>query len=60
MKPSEVIEYFGNATKAAASIGVSQQCVRHWGINGRIPKLSQLAIQTVTKGKLKADEECFK
>lgn len=59
MNAKEVIEYYGSEVKAAASIGVSYQSVRNWRVNGKVPRISQLAIQTLTKGKLKADDDCF-
>ena len=54
MTPNEVIEYYGSKIKAAAEIGVSEQAVKNWVAADSIPRLTQLAIQTLTKNKLKA------
>ena len=56
MTHEEVIAHYGDKVKAAAAIGVSVQSVINWSKPGaKIPKLTQLAIQTLTKNKLKAD-----
>ena len=55
MKPNEVIEFYGNMAKAAGYINVSEQTIRNWVNADSIPKMAQLAIQTLTKDKLKAD-----
>ena len=55
MKPKDAVNYWGNQTKVAAAVGVSEQSVRNWIKADRLPKMVQLAIETLTKGKLKAD-----
>lgn len=55
MKPSELINFYGNKTKAAAGIGVSVQTIKNWEKANLIPPLMQAAIQTLTKNKLRAD-----
>ena len=55
MKPVELVEYYGNKVKAAADIGVSENTIRTWVKLGVVPPMVQLAVQTLTKGKLKAD-----
>lgn len=57
MTPKQLIEYFGSEVKVAAAVGVSQQAVRVWRKNESIPRITQLAIQTLTKNKLVADKE---
>lgn len=59
MKPNEIINHYGSPVKAAYKIGVSLQAVHNWINNGKVPRLSQLAIQTLTRGKLKADKDLF-
>lgn len=54
MTYQEVKEYYGSEIKAAVEIGVSQMTVNTWK-RAPIPRLTQLAIQTLTKNKLKAD-----
>jgi hypothetical protein len=53
MTYQELKEYYKTDEKAAAEIGVSHATVRKWKANG-IPRLTQLAIQLLTKNKLKA------
>ena len=55
MTYAEVIKYYDSEIKAAVAIGVSQATVNTWK-RAPIPRLTQLAIQTLTKGKLKAGE----
>jgi hypothetical protein len=57
MKPQELIEHFGSDIKVAAAIGVSQQAVRNWKEADSIPRLTQFAIQAITKNKLMADKD---
>lgn len=57
MTPQEVKDFYGNKIKAAAEIGVSLQTINNWFKENNIPRLSQLAIQTLSKNKLKADSE---
>ena len=55
MKPKELIEHYGSEVKAASDAGVSVTTIYNWLRIGRIPRLAQLAFETLTKGKLKAD-----
>ena len=55
MSPDELVKHYGNQVKAAAEIGVSENTVRNWLVANKVPTLVQLAVQTLTKGKLKAD-----
>jgi DNA-binding transcriptional regulator YdaS (Cro superfamily) len=54
MKIEQVIKFYGNEIKAAAEIGVTAPTIKNW--EKGIPRLAQLAIETLTKGKLKADK----
>lgn len=56
MTIDEVLKHYDNEIKAAANIGVSLQTIMNWKANKKIPRMAQLAIQTLTKNKLKADE----
>lgn len=60
MNTTELLKFYGSDLKAAVSIGVSGQTIRNWIGAKKIPDHMQLAIQTLSKGKLKADEKCFK
>jgi len=57
MTPKDLTDFFGSEIKVAAAIGVSHQAVRKWIANNSIPRMTQLAIQTITKNKLKADND---
>lgn len=55
MKVNDLISYYGTITKVAAELGVTEQTIRLWKKKDKIPFLVQNAVQTLTKGKLKAD-----
>lgn len=55
MTIDEVLKHYDNEIKAAANIGVSLQTIMNWKANKKIPRMAQLAIQTLTKNKLRAD-----
>lgn len=57
MKAKEIVKYFGTETKAAASIGVTQQTVVKWVRENSIPINTQRAIAWVTNGELKPENE---
>lgn len=53
--PNEAVEFYGGRTKLAAELGVTETTVWRWQRDNEIPRMAQLALQTLTKGKLKAD-----
>jgi hypothetical protein len=56
MNFDQLIKYYGGEMKAAAEIGVSHQTIKNWkNSKDGIPRTQQLAIQTLTHNKLKAD-----
>lgn len=55
-----LIAHFGNQVTAAHKLGVTQPTLSNWKARGRIPKLQQLRIQHITRGKLKASEDILK
>ena len=57
MTPHDLVTYYKTRVKAAAEIGVTEQTIKNWVVSNNIPRLAQLAIQTLTKNKLKADGE---
>lgn len=58
MTPQEALEYFGgNQTSLARAAGVKQPSVFGWIKRGRIPSESQLVLEEVTKGLLRADDD---
>lgn len=56
MKYQDVIEHFGSKEAVAAQLKISIATVFRWSKRG-IDRHYQLAIQTLTKNKLKADGE---
>lgn len=54
MTHADLIQYYGNATKAAAALGVSSPAVSVWRTRG-IPIGRQALIQIQTRGRLRAD-----
>jgi hypothetical protein len=56
MTVTELIDFYGSEVKVAAALNLNQATVRRWRINNNIPWLTQLAVEHLTKGKLKADE----
>lgn len=55
MTIKDLIDFYGSRTRAAAELKVSENTIRVWEKKDRIPFLVQNAVQTLTKGKLKAD-----
>jgi len=55
MTYQDVLKHYATPERIAADVEVSVQTVAKWKKSGKVPKLYQLAIQTLTKNKLKAD-----
>lgn len=55
MTPIDVVNHYGSKIKVAAAVGVSITTVENWLKRGKLNKLTQLAIQSLTKGALKAE-----
>ncbi len=56
MTVSEVINFFGNAAKAARALGLNNNTVRMWKYRRQgVPILQQYKIEKITNGKLKID-----
>lgn len=56
MKPIEVKEHYGTWTKAMRELDFSVNLYQKWVINGEIPLKTQVYIEGMTKGGLKADD----
>lgn len=54
MDVDQVIKYFGTQVEAAKQLGVTQPTLSNWRSRGRIPKLQQLRIEHLTRGKIRA------
>lgn len=57
MKPEEVINHYGSATKAAKALKLSVAGIGDWGRKGFVPFNTQYRIQVLTCGVLVADRE---
>ena len=55
MTKDEAIAFYGTQQKLAAALGMSQGSVSLWG--DKPPAIRQIQLQTITKGKLKADPD---
>jgi len=53
----EAVAHFGRKIDLARAIGITYTNLWHWQRLGYIPASSQLKIQEVTKGKLKASNQ---
>lgn len=53
MTKSQAIQYFGSISALAKALGVTYEAVRQWG---QVPELRQYQIESITSGKLKADQ----
>lgn len=60
MKPQDVIKHYGTQKAAATALGMGQSAVANWVARDAVPDLSQLRIEAVTGGKLKADRAILK
>jgi DNA-binding transcriptional regulator YdaS (Cro superfamily) len=57
MTKQQAIQFFGTQQKLAEALGIKQHTISgSW--SDRPPALRQLQIERITKGKLKADEDC--
>lgn len=56
MTPSQVIKHFGSQNSAAEALGIGQPAISNWVARGVVPKISQLRLEIVTNGALKADK----
>ena len=57
MKPKEAIEHYKSRVMLAATLQVTEQTVKNWLAKDKIPYSAQLAIQLLTKSKLKAKQD---
>jgi len=57
VKTSDCIEHFGSNAKLAQALGIKPPSISEWG--DFPPGLRQLQVERLTKGKLKAEADCF-
>ncbi len=55
MKPQDVLEYFGSGYQFGKKSGMTRNSLRNWRKWGFVPIASQIKLQKLTKGVLKAD-----
>jgi hypothetical protein len=55
MTPDHHISHLGTKTTAAKAIGFGQSTISEWKTAGHIPLESQIKIELITRGALKAD-----
>lgn len=55
MKLDEVLEYFGTSHRMEKTTGLSHQNMANWKRLGYVPITTQIKIERLTKGSLKAD-----
>lgn len=56
MDLDRVINFFGGTPETCAALGVTKGAISQWRKDG-IPELRQFQIETLTKGKFKADRK---
>jgi len=57
MQITQVLDYFGKSqTKVAQALDIAQSNVARWVKAGKVPKLKQLQLESVTGGALKAEK----
>jgi ParB-like chromosome segregation protein Spo0J len=57
MTPEQVIKHFGTQQAVADALGFRQSAVANWLVRGKVPPISQLKLEIITDGKLKADKK---
>lgn len=55
MTPADVKRYFSNGYLFKKKTGMSTQSFHNWMESGYVPIMSQLKLQEITKGELKAN-----
>lgn len=55
MTVDQVIKHYGSIADTAAALGVTYQAVQQWVANNRVPEGRQWQVETLTKGRLKAE-----
>lgn len=57
MGVEEAVNYFKSGNKLCKALGIARQNLTDWRRKGYIPMISQMRLEKVTKGGLKADKE---
>ena len=58
MNPQQVLKHYDNSTTFAAyNLGFSEPAVKKWVAENRIQRRTQVLIESLTGGKLKADKK---
>lgn len=56
MTLEEVVKYYRTNGAIACALGVTRQAINRWRRQGKVPIFSQIMLEKITGGKLKADE----
>lgn len=57
MKTEQAIKYAGSAKALADLLEITPSAISQW--DGEVPPARQLQLQQLSKGKLKADDDCL-
>lgn len=57
MTPQEIFSHFGSQADTARALCLSRQAVNNWAERGKVPKPWQIAVEAMTNGALKRDED---
>ena len=60
MNYKQVVAHFGTPSKVAQALGINRQNVHAWRVRKRIPPKSQLKLEILSGGTLKADPDARK
>lgn len=55
MTLDDILKHFGNGNKFEIATGLSHANIRNWRKRGYIPWFSQIKLEHISKGQLKAD-----
>ena len=55
MRPKDIASVFTTQMEAARAIGVSKQAISQWKRRKKIPLAQQIALETASEGRLRAD-----
>jgi hypothetical protein len=57
MTLDEAIKHFGNGNRLCRALGLTRANITDWHNKGYIPLVSQLRMERITKGILKAEDD---
>lgn len=57
MTPQDIFNHFGSQADAARALCLTRQAVNNWAERGKVPKPWQIAVEAMTNGELKRDDD---